>query len=193
MKRSIYIFLLMLFSINSGLIAQKDNEGIYLSANDLTNGKISFGHNITDGKYQFCLHDISFKSHIKIIAGNNIIRLKKDSVYGYHDKENTCYRFYNKGIFKILNPSEKIILYSNTSLAGGQRNIHRLTNYFFSADAASPIYQLTRWNLKMVLAKDVYFHELLDIYFQSDDELTAYDDINKIYMVNRVYEESKQN
>jgi hypothetical protein len=174
------------------LIAQKGNEGIYLSTNDFTNGKISYSHNITDGKYKFCLHDISFKSHIKIIAGNKIIRVNKDSVYGYRDKENTCYRFYNKGTFKILNPSEKIILYSNTSLVGSPRNIHRLTNYFFSADAASPIYQLTKWNLKMALDKDVYYHELLDVYFQDDDELTAYDSFNKIYLLNRVYDGSKQ-
>jgi hypothetical protein len=174
------------------LIAQKENEGIYLSANDFTNGKISYTHNINDGNYKFRLHDISFNSPIKIIAGNKIISVNKDLVYGYRDKENTCYRFYNKGTFKILNPFEKIILYSTSSLVGSPRNIHRLTNYFFSADAASPIYKLTKWNMKMILGKDVYFHELLDIYFQSDDELTAYDDLNKIYLLNRIYNESKQ-
>jgi hypothetical protein len=174
------------------LIAQTGNEGVYLSANDFTNGKVSYGHNNTNNKYEFHLHEISFKTPIKIILDNTIVKLNKDSVYGYRDKKNTCYRYFNKGIFKILNPSEKFLLYSNSSVEDGPRNIHRVRNYFFSADATSPIYLLTKWNLKIVLFKDIYFHELLDVYFQGDDELTAYDEINKIYLLNSVYEMSKQ-
>ncbi len=192
MKRSFYIFPLLLFSLNSAVIAQKGNEGIYLSANDFANGKISFSHNITDGKYKFRLRDISCKSHIKIIAGNKIIRLNKDSVFGYRDKKNTCYRFYKKAAYKIMNPAEKILLYSSTSMEVEPKNSHRVTNYFFSENANSPIYPLSKWNLKTVLYKDGFFHVLLDVYFSCDNELTAYDSFNKIYLLNRVYEESKQ-
>jgi hypothetical protein len=45
--------------------------------------------------------------------------------------------------------------------------------------------------LKAANGKDVHFDELLDVYFHFDDELTAYDSINKTYFLNRVYEESK--
>jgi hypothetical protein len=174
------------------LIAQKANEGIYLSANDFTNGKISFANPQIDKKYKMHLNEAFDASSIKIIIGDSIIKINKDSFFGYRDKKNNCFRFYNKVAYKIMNPAEKIILYSNTSLVGGFRNNHRVTNYFFSADAYSPVYPLSKWNLKTILFKDIRFHELLDVYFKSDDELTVHDGLNKIYLLNRVYDESKQ-
>ena len=192
MKMSFYIFPLLFLGFSTGSIAQNANEGVYLSANDFTNNKISFSHTVNDRKSAFHIHDFSFRSSIKIIRGNDEVRIRKDSIFGYRTKNNTSYRFYCKVAYKILNPSEEILLYSTTSLEGGLRNNHRVTNYFFSADASSPIYPLSKLNLKIVLNKAVFFHALLDVYFKSDDELTAYDGFNKIYLLNRVYDESKQ-
>lgn len=168
-----------------------NREGVYLSANDFTNGKVSFAHNKKNKKYKFYLNEIIHTSSIKIISGDTVIVLKKDLIFGYYDKKNTCYRFYNKVAYKIINSSEKILLYSRSSLVGGIKNNRTVTNYFFSVTANSSIYPLTKWNLKTVLCKDVLFHELLDIYFQSDNELTAYDSTNKITILNRIYETSK--
>jgi len=192
MKRSLLIFSLFLFSVHTGLIAQVESEGVYFSAADFTKGKISFANNNTDKKYQLHLFEFFNTSSIKIITGDSVITLIKDSIFGYRDRKNTCYRFYNKAAFEILNPSEKILLYRNTTVAGTPRNSHPVTNYYFSVTADSPVYPLTKWNLNAVLYKDVHFHELLDVYFHYDNELTAYDNINKIYFLNRIYEESQQ-
>ena len=126
------------------------------------------------------------------LYGDSVIKLNKDSIFGYRDKKNTCYRFYNKVAYKIINPSEKILLYSTTSLEGIPRNRHNVTNYFFSANPDSPLYALSKWNLKTVLYNEVLFHELLDVYFESDKELIAYDRMNNVYLLNRIYELSKQ-
>ena len=138
------------------------------------------------------MHEVFNTSSIKVVIGDSVIKLNKDSIFGYRDKKNTCYRFYNKVAFKIINPSEKILLYSTTSLEGIPRNRHNVTNYFFSAKPDSPIYALSKWNLKTVLYKEVLFHELLNVYFESDKELIAYDRMNNIYLLNRIYELSKQ-
>jgi hypothetical protein len=174
------------------LIDQKAKEGVYLSAQDFMNGIISYSHTITDNSYKFRLHDVSFESPIKIVTGNKVIKLNKDSVFGYRDQKNVCYRLYNKNAYKILNPAEKILLYSNTSITGEPRNTHRVTNYFFSENANSPLYPLSKWNLKRVLSKDVPFQILLDTYFPGDKDLMAYDSLNKRFFLNRVYELNKQ-
>ena len=129
---------------------------------------------------------------LKIIIGDSVIRLNKDSIFGYCDNENNCFRFVNHDAYKIINPSEKILLYSKTYLEGGFRNHHRVTKYFFSENAFSPLYALSNWNLKVVFFNDVSFLELLDLYFNNDKDLTAYDSNNKMYFLNRVFELSKQ-
>jgi hypothetical protein len=180
------------YSRDDKLIDQKAKEGVYLSANDFTNGKISYSHNITDNSYKFRLHDVSFKSLIKIVTGNKVIKLSKDSIFGYRDKMDVCYRFYNKVAYKILNPAEKILIYSSTSITGEPKNIHRVTNYFFSENVGSPLYTLSKWNLKRVLSKDISFQILVDVYFPGDKDLIAYDNLNKRYLLNRVFELSKR-
>ena len=191
MKKSLLIFSLLLFSFHTGLIAQIESEGVYLSADDFTKGKISFANNHADKKYQLHLFEFFNTSLIKISTGDSVITLPKDSIFGYRNKKNVCYRFYKKLAFEILNPTEKILLYSNTTMVSVSKNSYWVTNYFFSLNASSPIYPLTIWNLKTVFYKDVRFHELLDGYFHYDNELTAYDNLNKIYFLNRIYEESK--
>jgi len=59
-------------------------------------------------------------------------------------------------------------------------------------NAGSPIMQLSKSNVRDVFMNDVSFNELLDVYFHSDSELSAYDSADKIYQLNRVYELSKQ-
>jgi hypothetical protein len=180
------------YSRDDKLLDQKAKEGLYLSAEDFINGNISYNHTITDNSYKFHLHDVSFLSPIKIVTGNKVIKLNKDSIFGYRDQKNICYRFYNKSAYKILNPGEKILLYSSSSITGEPKNTHRVTNYFFSENANSPLYPLSKWNLVRVLSKDVPFQILLDVYFPGDKDLMAYDSSNRTYLLNRVYELSKQ-
>jgi len=192
MKKLVLVFPLLLFSIGTELTAQKISEGVYLTAKDFTNSKISFVNDQLNNKYKVRLHEIFNSPRIKIIKGDSVIKLNKESVFGYCDKKNNSYRYYNKAEYKIINPSEKILLYSKTSTEGGLKNSHSVMHYYFSENAASPIYELSKSNLKEVFLKDVSFIELLNVYFDSDKDLAAYDNINKGYMLNHVYELSQQ-
>jgi len=191
MKNSLLMLSVFLFSFTTGLIAQKESEGVYLSADNFRNGKISFANERPDKKYQLRLNDFFNASSIKIITGVSVITLAKDSIFGFRDKNGKSYRFFRKTAFEILNPSEKILLYSNTSEIGSPRNRNPVTYYYFSQAAGSPIYPLTRHYLRMVFSNDFHFVELLNVYFHFDNELTAYDSLNKIYFLNRIYKESK--
>ena len=171
---------------------KKINEGVYLTVNDFLNNKISFVKSQTDKKYKLSINEIFNSSVIKIKIGNSVIKLNKDSVYGYRDKNNNCYRFYNKAEFKIINSSENFILYSKTSNVGGARSSQTVTNYYFSERNNPVIYQLSKSNLKKVFWKEVSFIELLNNYFESDKDLISYDNTTKTYRLDQVYNLSKQ-
>jgi len=192
MKRIFLIISFFILIFNNHLTAQSRGEGVFLSANDFKNGKISYRHNKTDTKYKFHLNNISFRSPLKIVTRDTVVKLDKDSIFGYLDKNNICYRYCNKSVYKILNPSGKILLYSNTTIEGWPKNMHRITHYFFSVNASSPVYLLSKSNLRTVLADDTYFQILLDVYFPFDKDLSTYDDINKRYLIERIYELSEQ-
>jgi len=192
MKKLIIIYPLILFSFTTGLYAQKVNQGVYLSASDFSSAKISYVNNQSKS-CKLYTHENFNTSTIKIIMGDSIIRLNKDAIFGYRDKRNTCYRFYNKTSYTILDPTEKILLYSTTHLEGNHRDAHWVTSYFFSADASSPIYSLSKWNLQTVFKNDVAFIEMLNTYFESDSKLITYDSINRIYNLNRMYQMLVQN
>ena len=192
MKKLVLIVHLLILGLAIGLNAQNTKQGVYLSANDFTSGKISYMNENGNEKYKFHLHEFLNASTIKIIKGDKIIKLKKDSIYGFHDKNNSSYRFYKNDEFKIINQSPNIILYSKTSIEGDLKNKHLVVNYYFSATANSPVYELTKWNLKSVFINDITFQKLLDVHFQSDNELTAYNSQSKTYDLNHIYEISKK-
>ncbi len=190
MERPFTLFLFFLLSVQTILHAQKTNEGVYLSSDDFHHGKVS--HAKEKGKkYKFYLHEAFNSSTIKIIRGDSIIKLNKDSIFGYTDNENISYRFYNRAAYQIINPTEKILLYSQASV-GGYKESQTVIKYFFSINANSPLYSLSKWNLKKSFPADPVFHELLDIYFGYDTELLNYDSSYKIYKLNRVYQLSQQ-
>jgi len=188
MKKSVLIYPFLVLGLSTKMEAQKVNEGVYLTAHDFASGKISYESNQSNQKYRLYLHEALNGSTIKIINGDAITILSKDSIFGYRSDDDTYYRFYNKAEYKIINHSEKILLYSTISTEGSPKNKRTVTNYFFSADASSPIYPLTKSNLKTAFFDEVKFIELLNTYFQSDNELVAYDSTDKIYNLNRTYE-----
>jgi len=192
MKKLVLIIHILILGLAIGLNAQNINQGVYLSANDFTSGKISYINENGNEKYKFYLHEFLNASTIKIIKGDKIIKLKKDSIYGFRDKNNNSYRFYKNDEFKIINHSSNIILYSKSTLEGDLKNKHLVLIYYFSATADSPVYELTKWNLKSVFINDVPFQKLLDVHFQSDNELSAYNSQSKTYDLNHIYDISKK-
>ena len=133
------------------------------------------------------MHDAFYKPTVKIIIGDSTHTLNKDEIFGYRDNENMIFRFYEKHIYKLLNPNEKILLYSRT-LLGGYKNSATITKYYFSAGANAGILPLTKWDIKNAFSNDSAFRELLDMYFHTDSDLLKYDSFAKMYKLNRVFQ-----
>lgn len=178
----IALILLWLCSRNT-LIAQK--TGIYLTPADFDNGHLTFTKQ-ENLKYKFRLNELLHSKYIKITIGDSIFNLCKDSIFGYQDAEQISYRIYDREIYRIINPGETILLYSTTTMVNCKGN-QTVTNYFFSAGSGSPVYALTKLNLKRAFTNDFTFHELIDMYFNNDADLLSYDSFYGIYKINRIH------
>jgi len=192
MRKSILIFGIILCSISYELNAQNTSEGIFLSSGDFVKGKLSYVNNHNNEKYKIYLHTIFNTSKIVVSIGDSDYTFYKNAIFGYRDKNNISYRFYKNDAYRIINPKEGILLYSTYTSVNAPKNVHTETRYFFSMNANAPIYKLTKENIKAVFINEVSFNELLDVYFHSDSELTTYDNTDKMYQLNRVYELSQQ-
>ena len=116
MRKSMIVIGIILCNISYELNAQNTNEGIYLSSGDFTKGKISYVNNQSNQKYKLYLHTIFNTSKIEVVIGDSDYTFNKNSIFGYRDKDNTCYRFYENVAYTIINPSEEILLYSTYKL-----------------------------------------------------------------------------
>ncbi|MNR50686.1 hypothetical protein D3C85_1702420 [compost metagenome] len=74
--------------------------------------------------------------------------------------------------------------------SGKQQSVK--TVYYFSKDAQSNIQELTIYNIKAAFPDNHKFHDLVDMEFHSNDELTAYDSFHKIMKINRVLQNSHE-
>jgi hypothetical protein len=184
-KRSFILLGIILFlSLRNSTLAQK--TGIYLTYSDFDSARIAF---VKKGnlKYKLRVDNLFNESIVKVVIGDSTFKFLKDSIFGYRDDDNVNYRFYNKKTYRILNSHEGILLYSITTIVNPKGN-QTATNYYFSVTASSAIYPLTKLNLKRAFPNDANFHELIDMYFNTDSDLLAYDSFYNQHKINRIYQ-----
>ncbi len=176
--------IILLLAIKNSTRAQ--TTGLYLTHTDFESVRIAFVKK-ENLKYKFRTNILFNKSCVKVIIGDSTFTFHKDSIFGYRDDDNVSYRFYNKKTYQIINPKEGILLYSITSIVNPKGN-QTAINYFFSFNTSSAIYPLTKLNLKRAFSNDSNFHELIDMYFNTDADLLAYDSFYNQYKINRIYQ-----
>jgi hypothetical protein len=179
MKTKIYI-LFLLVVIKSALVAQSFC-GLYLTAEDFHIGKLS--HSSKNSKLK--LHEIFKKDIIEVRANDSLYTYLKKDIYGYHSNEGIDYRFINEKAYTILNPGETILLYSllaTPTMKGQSPSYH----YYFSNDYKSAILPLNLRNIESSFLTNKKFLEFIEIHFSDNSNLLEYDNIHKIYKINRL-------
>ena len=180
MKKLILGWWAALFFLLPSANAQSSCSGVYLSADDLSAGKLMGNvatrrsDNSLMGKYLFVQVD------------DRIRRLERKDIYAVQYCDGRVFRVFDGGYYTLLNPGEPIPLYVVKEYPAGKGDILR-TKYYFSKDAASDIEDLTLTNVKEAFAGNAKFEEQLDLQFRTDRDLYAYDDYNKCYRLDRLY------
>lgn len=181
--RKFLLFVFIFPVLVNPVFAQQTLPGIYLSAEDFQNNKVSYQKE--KGKtFQLRLNELFDSPKLKIVRGKNKITLLKDSVYGYLDKEGSTFRIYRHISYRILNPRAGLQLYSRSALSGYKGGINQL--YFFSRSVNGTIYPLNTAYLKEVFSDNKIFCELLDLYFKNEEDLITYDSVSHHYKLEQI-------
>lgn len=178
--------------IGATAVAQKDSSGIYNTADDYKNHRLTYPINYKMDRHKIKDYLFFEPTHVKVKHGDETFRLEKSSIYGYRNTKGVDYRFVGERSYRILNPGEPIILYKY-----GEPQTDPIKNppvqmnrYYFSTDASLSPLNLTRANLKKAFPDNLKFHQAIDRTFRSDDELDRFDRVRNRYTVNVLLEES---
>ena len=166
------------------------SQGIFKTANDFRSTNYLLKASSSQD-FKVYPHRVFNSSKIKVKLGDSTYSFLKSEIYGYQD-EKYNYRFYDGGQYTILNPSETILIYSKTVLAGPKGNIPTKV-YFFSKDEISEILPLTIQNLKTSFQTNPALYDLIDLHFKDDNDLLKYDSLRNMYFINYLYQKSKNN
>lgn len=193
MKRMYFLLLvtgLLTLTLSQTTSAQKDSSGIYKTAEDFQNRKLSYAINYKTEKHKIKDNILFNADKIVVKHKGETYMLVKRETYGFKNTRGIVFRFVDSKDYKVLNTGEPILIYvyDNTVHSGkNASNKPYQWEYYFSKDAISPPQSLTLPNVKAIFPENHKFHDALDAQFKSDKELYAYDSFHKMYKLNWIY------
>jgi hypothetical protein len=174
------------------LLAQKDSSGVYLTPEDFALRKLSYAIDCNTEKHRIN-SDLIFKAtKIKVKHGGQKYSLEKSKTFGYRSCDQQVYRFVGNLSYKMLNPQEPLLLYFYQHLAHAPKYVEQHPPQYFFSVGPGVVQKLTIANVKATYPDNHAFHDAVDAQFKSDNDLYAYDELHKMYKLNRVLQTSQQ-
>jgi hypothetical protein len=183
--KMIVIMMMIGTQVNS-LMAQGNNTGIYLTAQDYKAGKLTYAD-----ANNLKLNQFLGGSHINLKSEGKKVRLAKAETFGYR-LNGVDYRFYHNEPYQVLDTAG-FILYSHAQLMPQGKGYVTATRYFFSINHSAPITELTIANINKSFATQTEFRYSIENYFHNDASLATYDKLNKQYEIKYLYFEHQHN
>lgn len=175
------------FTLATNSSAQKDSSGIYKTADDFKQKKLSFAINYRTEKHMIKDNILFHGAEIKVVHEGQTYKLDKNRTYGYKSSKGEVFRFVGDKEYKVLNPGESLMLYDYTHPSSATKgNFHFISDYYFCTDASSTPQALTKENLKKAFPNNHKFHDELDATFNNDEGLASYDNFHKMYKLNHI-------
>ncbi len=169
----------------STAVAQKDSSGIYKTAKDFQERKLSYAINYKTEKHKIKNNLLFNSKEIKVKHAGETYTLPKNETYGFRNTKGEEIRFVDNKEYKILNPGEALLIYVYEHPSHSPKETEKYSPlYYFSTDASSAPMSLTKANLKAAFPDNHKFHDALDAQFRSDKELYTYDQFHKMYKLN---------
>ncbi len=181
-KYSILLLTIGMLFILQHSFAQKDSSGIYKTAEDFKNRKLSYAINYKTEKHKINSYVLFKGNAIRVKHQGVTYDLKKSETYAYRNTKGKEYRFIGEAEYSILNPGELLLIYLYQHPAHSGKEADKYAPvYYFTTDAAATPQALTKENLKAAFPDYHKFHDELDANFKRDNELYAYDHFHKMY------------
>ena len=160
---------------------QKTSGGVYLTAEDYMNGKLTMAGERGSG-HKLEVHNLTSKPYIHVTQGTQKREFQKSSIYGFRDYDGRSFRFVGNDVYEIRDAGRMFIY-------GAERLVRKGAvekAYFFSVGATGEVQPLTLINVKKAFPVNHRFHDSLDAAFKTDSELIQFDSFHKMYKVNRL-------
>ena len=183
--------LLLLSGAAVAQVATPKTSGVYLTADDHKNGRLSFEGDCGSKGHKLELHDVLHKSYIHVTHETEKRRFAKNDLFGFRACDGHDYRFASNLEHQILETRELYIYAREVPVSHGRR-VHTVRGYFFSAGAEGSVLALTRENLKKAFPGNQRFHDALDAAFGAGQKLSEYDESQKMFKVNRLLIDSRE-
>lgn len=172
--------------------AQKNISGIYKTAEDFQQKKLSYSIDCNTEKHKISTNILFNGSEVKVKHMGTTYTMKKSETFGYRACGGKEFRFVDNKEYTILNPEETLSIYFYQHPAHSPKEATKYPPmYFFSKDASSTVQELTKANLKTAFPDNHKFHDALDVNFKEDKEVYAYDSFHKMYKLNWIFKNNK--
>jgi len=192
-KKLIPGFVLILLSLNPELLAQKATSGVFLSADDFVKNKISFANTKTMSAYKIHLHKLVSIFTIKIVHGDSVVKLRKETIFGYRDSKMNDFRIVHGQEYKIQENKSLVIYSANQRVyfgGGHMQSSIMVPVYYFSLGPEGKIQPLTIPALKKAFPDNLKFHDLLDVEFGDGAAISDFNREQNMFQVNFLFKKS---
>jgi hypothetical protein len=160
-------------------------SGVYLTAADYQNGRLSFEGDCRSKTHKLELHDVLNKPYIDVTHELEKRRYSKSDLFGFRACDGRDYRFASNLEYQILEARE-LYIYARVVSKSRGKGFHTDLEYYFSAGPEGRILALTLENLKQAFPDNHRFHDSLDATFGAGQPLAEYDEFHKMFKVNRL-------
>jgi hypothetical protein len=165
-------------------------KGLFMSAEDFSEGKLSFAQNSNSKGNKILLNDLFNKKYITVKQNDSSYRFLKSSIYGFEEYDGDIYRFLGKKELFLLNKEDTILIYKWILPRKPADARINATNYYFSIGKEGVLKKLTIKNLKNAFITNTKFQVLIDRNFKYNTDLAEFDKVNKLYKINYLLKES---
>jgi hypothetical protein len=177
--------------VTVGAYAQKDSSGIYKTAADFQQGKLSYAINYKTQSHTINDNLLFNESEVKVKHEGISYTLKKSETYGYRDTKGVDFRFVGNKAYQVLTKGKGMILYSFRTAKDTKGAPQYTSVYYFSKEIATAPQLLTKENVKAAYPDNHKFHDAIDATFKDDADLISYDNFHKMYKINHLLEMNK--
>ena len=160
-------------------------SGIYLSAADYDNRRLTAEGDCGSKAHKLDLHDVLNKPYIHVTHEGERQRYAKNDLFGFRACDGSDYRFASSLEYRIVETRELFIYTRETYVTVGKSR-HVVIDYSFSVGSGGKVLPLTLDNLKWAFPDNHAFHDSLDQMFGGGQDLALYDQFHKMFKVNRL-------
>jgi hypothetical protein len=157
-------------------------SGVYLSAAEYENNRLSFEGDCGSKVHKLELHDVLNKPYIDVTHASEKRRYSKRDLFGFRACDGHDYRLESNLEYRILETRELYIYVREIKTRG--KGFHTDIEYYFSVGAEGPILALTLENLKQAVPENHRFHDSLEATFRARQKLQLYDEYHRMFHVN---------